>query len=66
MVIMDLGVELEHVIGEVLAELEFPVQVFPEAVLGFLELVQLKLDREKLSAIYQLRLLRLYDKRKLT
>ncbi len=63
---MDLGVKLEYVIGEVLAELEFPVQVCPEAVLGFLELAQLRLDREKLSAIDQLRLLRLYDKSKLT
>jgi hypothetical protein len=63
---MDLGVELEHVIGEVLAELELPVQVCPEAVLGFFELVQLRLDREKLSAIYQLSLLRLYHKSKLT
>ena len=66
MVIVDLGVELEHVIGEVLAEFEFPVQVCPEAVLGFLELVQLRLDRQELSAIYQLALLWLYDKSKLT
>jgi hypothetical protein len=41
---MDLGVELEHVIGEVLAELKFPVQVCLDAVLGLLELVQLRLD----------------------